>query len=80
MLLRYIQAAMHRAHYEFLPDDQLYYSEIPNLPGVYATGASLETCRDELAEVLEAWILFRVSQHLTLPILDGIDLSIREVA
>jgi hypothetical protein len=33
-----------------------------------------------LAEVLEEWVLFRVHQHLPLPVIDGIELTIKEVA
>ena len=80
MLTNYIRAAMRRAKYEILPDDGSYYGEIPGFQGVYANAETLETCRDELEEVLEEWILFRVSEHLALPVVDGIDLSIKEVA
>jgi predicted RNase H-like HicB family nuclease len=41
---------------------------------------ALETCREELEEVLEEWVLFRVSRNLSLPIVDGIELVIKEVA
>jgi hypothetical protein len=33
-----------------------------------------------LEEFLEEWILLRVSRHLPLPTVDGIELTIREVA
>ena len=59
MLTRYITSAMHRAHYEYLENDDKYYGEIPLCKGVYATGSTLEECRDELEEVLEEWLLFR---------------------
>jgi len=71
---------MHLAKYEILPDDGSYYGEIPGFQGVYAYRETLEACRDELGEVLEEWILFRVSRNLSLLIIDGIELSIREVA
>jgi predicted RNase H-like HicB family nuclease len=80
MLTRYIQAAMHRATYEILPDDHTFYGEIPGFAGVYANAPTLEACRDELAEVLEEWILFRISKNLALPKIDGIELAIKEVA
>ncbi len=67
MLTRYIQAAMHRAAYEILPDDHTFYGEIPGFAGVYANAPTLEACRDELAEVLEEWILFRVARNLPVP-------------
>ena len=38
------------------------------------------SCREELREVLEEWILFRVHRHLPLPVIDDIELTIKEVA
>ena len=80
MLTDYIRAALHQARYEILPDDGTFYGEIPNLDGVYANANTLEVCREELAEVLEEWILFRVSKNLPLPVVNGIELVIKEVA
>lgn len=80
MLTNYLRAAMRRAKYEILSDDGSYYGEIPGFDGVYANTDTLEACRDELAEVLEEWILFRISRNLDLPVVDGIELSIKEVA
>jgi predicted RNase H-like HicB family nuclease len=80
MLTRYIQAAMHPARYEILPDDGSFYGEIPEFDGVYANARTLEACREELEEILEEWILLRVSKNLPLPVVDGIELAIKEVA
>ena len=80
MLLDYINAAMRQAKYEILSDDGTFYGEIPTFKGIYANAGSLEACREELAEVLEEWILFRVSKNLSLPTVDGIELRIKEVA
>ena len=80
MLTNYINAALRNAHYEILPDDQSYYGDIANFDGVYANAETLEACREELAEVLEEWILFRVSRSLPLPVIDGLELKVREVA
>ena len=80
MLTNYINAALRHAHYEILPDDQSYYGDIPNFEGVYANAETLEACREELAEVLEEWILFRVSRSLPLPVVDGLEIKVREVA
>jgi predicted RNase H-like HicB family nuclease len=79
MLLDYINAAMHQAQYEII-EDGTYYGEIPGFAGVYSNTANLEECRNELVEVLEEWLLFRISRNLPLPTVDGIELRIREVA
>ena len=80
MLLEYIDAALRHARYEILKDDGTYYGEIPECNGVYANAATLEACREELREVLEEWVLFWVHRHLSLPVIDGIELTIKEVA
>jgi predicted RNase H-like HicB family nuclease len=38
MLLRYIQTALDRAHYEIIEDEEPYYGEVPELEGLWATG------------------------------------------
>lgn len=80
MLLNYIQAAMRRAKYEILSDDGTFYGEIPGFQGVYANSHTLEVCREELEEVLEEWVLFRISKNLPLPAVNGIELTVKEVA
>ena len=78
MLTAYLKATMKKAKYEILQDDNTFYGEIPGFDGVYANADTLEACRDELEEVLEEWILFRVAQNLPLPQVDGMELKIRE--
>jgi len=68
MLLQYIQAALDRAHYEMIEDDEPFYGEVPELSGVWATGPTLEDCRRNLAAAIEDWLLFSVSRGL--PTLD----------
>ena len=80
MLTQYIKAAMKKARYEILEDDDSYYGEIPVCQGVYANAKTLDNCRDELEEVLEEWLLFRISRNLPLPVIDGMELEIKEVA
>ena len=80
MLTKYLSAAMHKARYEILEDDGTFYGEIPGFDGVYSNAGTLEECRDELEEVLEEWLFFRISGNLSIPVVDGIELTIREVA
>lgn len=79
MLLEYVQAALRHAKYEILPDDGSYYGDVPVCNGVYANAETLEGCREELREVLEEWILFRVHRNLPLPVVDGVELQVQEV-
>ena len=79
MITNYIKSAMRQAKYEILADDGTFYGEIPGFEGIYSNADTLEECRDELEEVLEEWILFRISRNLPLPQVDGIELTIKEV-
>jgi predicted RNase H-like HicB family nuclease len=66
MIRQYVETALRKARYEKLPDGT-FYGEVAPLRGVLATGASLEGCRDQLAEVVEEWILVRVARGLSVP-------------
>ncbi|MDI6804730.1 MAG: type II toxin-antitoxin system HicB family antitoxin [Bacteroidota bacterium] len=76
MLTAYIQAAMKRAHYEILADNEGYYGDIHGFQGVWANAKTLEECREELREVLEDWILFGLRLGNTLPEVDGLKLEV----
>lgn len=75
MLTVYIAAAMKPAVY-----DKLEPGETPEAPGVWATGSTVDATRDELQSVLEDWILVGVRLGHRLPVVDGIDLNVRNVA
>ena len=76
MLTEYIDQALRRARYELIEDDETpYYGEIPELPGVWASGRTLEACRQELKEVIEGWILVSVRQSLDIPRLGSAEIS-----
>jgi predicted RNase H-like HicB family nuclease len=78
MLTEYIQAALKKAKYEILPDDGSYYGKIDGFKGVWANAKTLEECRTELKEVLEDWLLVSISHHASIPIVDGIELKVKE--
>ncbi|MCE5251981.1 type II toxin-antitoxin system HicB family antitoxin [bacterium] len=78
MIRQYIQSAMKRARYEILQDDKTYYGEILECPGVYSNASTLEQCRNELEEVLEEWILFRVYKNLPIPKIDANEIRIKK--
>ena len=52
----------------------------PSVMGYMPTPQPLKTCRTQLVEVLEEWIVFRVYKHLSLPVIDDIELTVKEVA
>ena len=65
MLRDYIQAALGRAHYELIEDDEPFYGEVPELKGVWATGETLEACRNNLESTIEGWLLVRLTHNLS---------------
>lgn len=74
MLVEYIHSALKKAHYEMIRDKEPFYGEIPGLRGVWATGKSLETCRENLEEALEGWIIVRLRRGLPIPRINGVSL------
>lgn len=80
MITEYIHYALQKAHYELLTEEGSYYGEITGFEGVWANAPTLERCRDELREVLEEWLLFRIHRNLPLPEVNGLTLKIKEVA
>ncbi len=80
MLTQYIAGAMAKAKYEILQEDNSYYGEIPGFEGVYANAKNLESCKDELEEVLEEWLFFRISKNLPVPSINGLKLKINKIA
>lgn len=69
---------MAKAHYELLGGSEGYYGEIPGFQGVLAPADTLEACRDELASTLDDWLLFRLSRQLPVPVVEGLDLTVKE--
>ncbi len=78
LLTAYIDAAMHNARYEILPDEEEYIGTIDGLQGVWAHGATLESCREELQEMLEEWIVLGLKMGHPIRVLHGNDLNLHE--
>jgi predicted RNase H-like HicB family nuclease len=66
MITEYLEAAMSKAKYEIINDEEPYYGEVPELEGVWATGKTLEECRKNLAEVIDGWIVVRLKKGLSI--------------
>lgn len=80
MLIEYIQEALRRARYELIEDEEPYYGEIPDLKGVWATGKTLEECRENLKDVVEGWILVSLKKELPIPALGNFEIVEVQVA
>jgi len=77
MIRSYIDRALHRATYDRLKDGT-FAGEVPGLQGVLARAATLEACREQLSEVIEEWVLVRVSRGLPIPAIDGITIAVTD--
>jgi predicted RNase H-like HicB family nuclease len=58
----------------------IFCATVRGLAGVVATGPTLEECRDNLAEVVEEWILVRVARGLRVPPLDGVAIEVKKAS
>jgi predicted RNase H-like HicB family nuclease len=79
MITNYLDKALRRARYKQV-DGGVFCATVPGLQGVIATGVTLETCRDELAEVVEEWILVRVARGLRVPPLGGVKVEVKKAS
>jgi len=66
MLSEFIDRQLKKARYKILKDGT-YFGEIIGLRGVWANADNLESCRKELREVLEDWLLLKVRDHERVP-------------
>ena len=76
MITSYIDHALHRARYEKV-DHAEFCATVRGLRGVIATGRTLKECRDQLAEVIEEWVLVRVAQRLSVPRIGGVTVEVK---
>ena len=76
MIVEYLRAALERASYEMIDDEEPYYGEIDGVDGVWATGKTLEACRRNLSQALEDWILFSIHRGAALPAMGDVALEL----
>jgi predicted RNase H-like HicB family nuclease len=80
MLIEYVEEALRRARYELIEDEEPYYGEVLELKGVWATGKTLEECRENLKDVIEGWILISLRKDLPVPRLGAHEIKELQVA
>jgi len=71
LIIQYIETALAHARYDVIADEEPYYGEVPELPGVWATGKTLEECRRNLMGVIDGWIIVRLRRGLPIPPIDN---------
>ncbi|VVB63632.1 Uncharacterised protein [uncultured archaeon] len=76
MFAEYIKAAMDKATYEIIDDQEPFYGEIPELRGVWATGKTLESCRDRLMSALEVWDCLSSQDWRSIPAIGGASITV----
>jgi predicted RNase H-like HicB family nuclease len=67
MIQNYISNYLNKAKYELIDGGKNFYAEIKELRGVWATGKTLEECRENLVNTLEGWIILRLRKNLPVP-------------
>lgn len=67
MIQAYFDTQMKKATYEIIDQGSRFYAEIKTLPGVWATGNTLEQCRENLLATLEGWFILSLKQNLPIP-------------
>lgn len=76
MIADYITEAMKLAKFEHLDDGSVYGSfSSERLRGAWSNANTEEEAREELAEVLEEWVLFRISRGLPVPAVNGVSVE-----
>lgn len=80
VLTQYIRAAMRNAQYEIIEDDGSIFATIPGFDGLWANAPTQAEVDAALESALEGWLLVGLAHDQPLPVIDGIDLTVREVA
>lgn len=72
MFAEYIEAALERAVYKTLEgEEEPIFVSVPELPGAWATGKTVEEVRKELISVIEGWIALRLRMGRSIPPIGG---------
>ncbi|OGJ02958.1 hypothetical protein A3G06_01360 [Candidatus Nomurabacteria bacterium RIFCSPLOWO2_12_FULL_46_14] len=67
MIENFLNYYLGKAKYEIIDSGKKFYAEIKDLRGVWATGKTLEECRENLHNVLEGWLILRLKKNLPIP-------------
>jgi predicted RNase H-like HicB family nuclease len=76
MFSEYIQAALENAQYKVIEDEDPIFVSVPELPGAWATGKTVEEARRELITVIEGWIALRLRLGKSIPPVGGVVINV----
>jgi predicted RNase H-like HicB family nuclease len=71
MFSEYIEAALEKAVYKTIDDEEPIFVSVPELQGAWATGKTIEEARKELISVIEGWIALRLRMGRSIPSIGG---------
>jgi predicted RNase H-like HicB family nuclease len=74
ILTAFIEAAMQTIQYVCLTDKTVY-GKIPDCSGVWGEGSNQQECKKDIQEALEIWLLLKLKDNDSIPIINGIDLN-----
>jgi len=66
-ITHYVENLLSRAEYEYDEKTRSWCASVKDLPGAYAQADSVEEVRQQLAEVIEDYILISLQEKLPLP-------------
>ncbi|RLC33455.1 MAG: type II toxin-antitoxin system HicB family antitoxin [Candidatus Nealsonbacteria bacterium] len=66
-ITQYIENLLRKAEYEYDKETGSWCASVADLPGVYAQGDTVEETREQLAEVIEDYILVSLREKQRLP-------------
>jgi predicted RNase H-like HicB family nuclease len=79
IFVRYCEAALKYAQYKKL-DDDTWFADIDRFEGVWGNGVTVEECRNDLISALEEWLILKLQDGDELPVVDGLEIKVSEVA
>jgi len=66
-ITHYIENILRKAEYEYDEETRSWCASVKNLPGAYAQANTVEKVREQLAEVIEDYILVSLREKHPLP-------------
>ena len=67
MINECINEALNKAKFELIDNKNIYFGEVTELRGVWATGKTLEECLCNLTDVIDGWLVVRLRKGLPIP-------------